>query len=323
MDSDRMIGIYGANGFIGRHLLARLVSDGLPVRAVSRRIGPDLEKLYGRDAELIAANLHDPLAMAASLHGLETVVQLISTSTPGLQNRYIVADIRDNVIPHVEFIQNAITAGVKKYIFISSGGTIYGPGQAKPIPEDAPTNPISSHGITKLAIESYLRMYGHVNGLNYVILRFANPFGPGQEFRKGQGLIPAVLDRYAQGLPVQIIGDGSARRDYIFIDDAIDALARSIASETIHQQTLNVGSGESRSIAEVIGAMEQVLGTRFEREHLRHRPTDVDISVLDISRAKSVLGWQPRTSFRDGLARTLLDKYGKFDVQTYAARIAE
>jgi UDP-glucose 4-epimerase len=255
--------------------------------------------------DFIEADLRDALEMSSSLQGVDTVVQLVSTSSPGLQNRYNVSDIQDNVIPHVEFIQSAIASGVKKYVFISSGGTVYGPGMQTPIPEDAPTNPISSHGLTKLMIEKYIQMYGYVDQLSYVILRVANPFGPGQAFRKGQGLIPALMARYAEHKPVRIIGDGSARRDYVFIDDLIDAIEAAIIHDDVNRAIINIGSGESRSVLDVVDTIEEITGIRFQREHVDQRNTDVDINVLDITRAKNTLGWAPKTDFRSGLEETL------------------
>jgi UDP-glucose 4-epimerase len=301
-----MIGIYGANGFIGRHVLDRFVSKKVPVRAVSRHIGGDLEDRHSKGVEFIKADLRDSLAMASSLQNVETVIQLISTSSPGLQNRYNVSDIRDNVIPHVEFLQSAIAAGVKRYVFLSSGGTVYGPNTPTPIHEESPTNPISSHGLTKLMIEKYLQMHGHVDGLDYVILRVSNPFGPGQVFRKGQGLIPAVMSRHAQGLSVQVIGKGEAMRDFIFIDDVIEAIEAATHREGAARRIINIGSGEARSVLDVIQAIEEVLGVKFEREYVGARNTDVDVNVLDIDRARHLLGWSPRTRFREGLEKTLL-----------------
>ncbi|MCV0405598.1 MAG: NAD-dependent epimerase/dehydratase family protein, partial [Rhizobiaceae bacterium] len=277
-----MIGIYGANGFIGRHLLSRLAARGTPVRAVSRHFAPELVERFGSSADLVEASLDDPIAMASSLSGVETVIQLVSTSSPGLGNRFNVSDIRDNVIPHVEFLQNCVGFGVKRYVFVSSGGTVYGPTSTVPIREDHPTNPISSHGLTKLTIENYIRMHGHVDGLDHVILRLANAFGPGQAFRKGQGLIPAVMERHRQGQPVQIIGDGSSRRDYVYIDDVVDALEAAAAVPAGTRAVVNIGSGSSLSVTEVLDAMEDVLGVRFRREHVGRRGTDVDINQLDI-----------------------------------------
>ena len=120
-----------------------------------------------------------------------------------MKNDHEIADIAENVIPHVQFLKSCVQAGVKRYIFLSSGGTVYGPGAPTPTPETSQTNPISSHGLTKLVVEKYIQMHGHVDGLEYIILRVANPFGPGQEFRKGQGLIAAILDHWRKNLTSQ------------------------------------------------------------------------------------------------------------------------
>lgn len=189
-----MIGIYGADGFIGRHLVARLAELGEPVRAVSRRFDKDFIEPFSEMVEFVEADLRDSLDMASSLQEIHTVVQLVSTSSPGLGNDYESADIQENVVPHIEFLQACVRAGVKRYIFLSSGGTVYGPDAPLPTPETSLANPINSHGLTKLIVEKYIQMHGHVDDLGYAILRVANPFGPGQEFRKNQGLIPALID---------------------------------------------------------------------------------------------------------------------------------
>lgn len=310
-----MIGVYGADGFIGRHLVRRLIERGLPVRAVSRRFDRDFADEVEDLADLVAADLSQPLAMASSLQDVSTVVQLMSSSSPGLKNDHAVADITENVVPHVEFLQNCLRAGVKRYIFLSSGGTVYGPGAPVPTPETAPTNPINSHGLTKLFVEKYIQMHGHVDGLEYIILRVANPFGPGQTFRKGQGLVPAIIERWQKGQPVRIFGDGSARRDYIFISDVIDAIEAAIAVGGNPQHILNVGSGETRSVNEVVEAIESAGGIKMEREYVAARSTDVDVACLDISQARAVLGWAPRTPFVQAMAMTVaqaLDPSSKF-----------
>ncbi len=300
-----MIGVYGADGFIGRHLVRRLIAEGERVRAVSRRFEREFANEIEGSADIVVGDLSQPLAMASSLQDVDTVVQLMSSSSPGLRNDHAVADIAENVVPHVEFLQNCLRAGVKRYIFISSGGTVYGPGAPVPTPETAPTNPISSHGLTKLFVEKYIQMHGHVDGLEYVILRVANPFGPGQTFRKGQGLVPAIVDRWQQGQPVRIFGTGEARRDYIYIDDVIDAILAAVHIPGTPRMILNIGSGETRSVNEVVEAIEKAAGAVFPREFVPVRSTDVDIAGLDISQAKSVLGWAPRTKFAEGIARAV------------------
>jgi len=304
-EQHKMIGVYGANGFIGRHLVRRLAAYGHSVRSVSRSFGADfIQPLTGK-VDFVEADFREPLPIASTLVGVDTIVQLISTSSPALQNRFATADIKDNVIPHVDFIQSAVQAGVRRYVFVSSGGTVYGPNARVPIPEDAITTPISSHGLTKLTIEKYLQMYGHVEGLDYVILRVANPFGPRQVFRKGQGLIPAALARYRAGQPIDIVGGGRAVRDYLYIDDLVDAIVAAIDRPAAAKKIINVGSGVGHSVIEVLDAIEAELGGGLLRRHAPDRSTDVDRNILDIARANDLLEWSPKVPFDTGIERTV------------------
>ena len=300
-----MIAVYGANGFIGRHVVRALVRAGHPVRAVSRRIEQDFEAEFGARVSFVEADFADQLAMASSLQDVESVIQLVSSSSPGLGNRLLVEDIEANVIPHVAFIENAIAARIRRYVFISSGGTVYGPDAPVPTDESAHSNPINSHGMTKLMIEKYLQMFSRVDGLAHVILRVSNPYGPGQIFRKGQGLIPAILQRHREGRAIQIFGDGSSQRDYIFIDDLAAAIVKSVSMAGIENQILNIGKGQGRSVLDVIGAIEAELGVALDKDFLPGRNTDVDRSILDISRARTLLQWSPDVSFEAGLRRML------------------
>lgn len=300
-----MIGIYGANGFIGRHLVRRLARSSALVRGISRRFDLDFIKRFGDQIELLSADFRQPLDMASTLQDVDIVIQLVSTSSPGMRNDHAINDIAENVVPHVQFLQSCIQAGVKRYIFLSSGGTVYGPDAPVPTPETSPTNPINSHGLTKLTVEKYIQMHGHVDGLQYIILRVANPFGPGQEFRKGQGLIPAVLDHWHKDLPIKIYGDGMALRDYLYIEDLIDAIEAAISLRGEPKQIVNVGSGEVRSVNEVVEAIEAVTHHIFKREYLNARKTDVGVASLDITLAKNILGWRPKTKFEDGIRLTV------------------
>lgn len=297
-----MIGVYGANGFIGSNLVRRLFAEGRPFRAISRHKPNDLHDLPKDLFNFVEADFEDSLAMESSLIGLDTVIQLISTSSPGLGNQHAVSDVQHNIIPHIKFMSSCAQAGVRRYIFLSSGGTVYGPTSVCPIAEDHPTNPISSHGLTKLTTEKYLQMQSHVSGMEYVILRLANAFGPGQAFNKGQGLIPAVLERYSQHKPIDVIGSGDARRDYVYIDDVVEACLAAIDVPRPLYEVINIGSGQSRSVAEVLNAMEEILQARFDRNYRDARRTDVDINQLDIRRAAAVLEWVPQISFEEGLS---------------------
>ena len=155
--------------------------------------------------------------------------------------------------------------------------------------------------MTKLVIEKYLQMFGYVEGLNYVILRVSNPFGPGQLFRKGQGLIPAVLQRYREGKPIAIFGDGSNERDYIYIDDLVDAVETVILSGRVNRDVLNIGSGRGASVLEVLDALERELGITFIRTFQPARSTDVPRSILNIDKARRLLNWSPKTTLAVGI----------------------
>jgi UDP-glucose 4-epimerase len=309
--------VVGANGFIGRHVVARLAAEGLPVRAISRRFDPEFETgpLAARVA-FVEADIRDPFASVAALEGVSAVLQLVSTSSPGLRNDYLEADITDNVIPQVRFARDALAAGVERYVFLSSGGAVYGRPRAVPIPEDHPLDPLSSHGVTKLACEKYLGLLAATAGLEAVVLRVSNPFGPGQVFRKGQGLVPAILERQARGQPVTIFGDGSARRDYVYIGDVVDAVLAALRLPGIglgggpERGIFNVGSGEGRSVLEILAAVEARLGAPLAREHVPARASDVEVNVLAIDRARAVLGWTPATPFEAAMDRTLGSRPG-------------
>ncbi len=301
-----LIGVFGVTGFIGTALCRALAARGYDLRGVSRHISQDFRNAHAApNVELVEASIQDPFAIAASLQGVDTVVQLISTSSPGLGNRFITSDIMDNVIPHVTAIEAALSIGVKRYIFVSSGGAVYGAGAPVPTPEHAATFPLSSHGITKLMIEKYLALYGAQDDLDYVVLRPSNPYGPGQTFRKGQGLIPAVLQRVTRGQAVQVFGDGSAERDYIFIDDVLDAIEAAILRPEARQQTFNIGSGRGMSVVALLDALQEAMGRPILREFVPVRKSDVPRSILDISKARTVMDWAPSVDLTDGVTRTL------------------
>lgn len=225
-----MDAVFGANGFLGRRVVAGLAARGRAVRAVSRRFDADFGAAVGLGTpgagriETLVADMRDPFASLAALQGTTRVLQLVSSSSPALQNDYAEADILENVLPQMRFARDCLAAGVGRLVFVSSGGAVYGPPRYLPIDEAHPTDPLNSHGLTKLMTEKYLGMLAATRGLDVAILRVANPFGPTQGFRKGQGLIPAVLARHRAGEPVPVYGDGSARRDYVYVEDVVEAI---------------------------------------------------------------------------------------------------
>lgn len=302
-----VIGVFGANGFIGRHVVGRLAAMGAEVIAFGRDFPPDFHDAVGSHVETRRIDITDELETHATLQGVTHVIQLINTSTPAMGNKRVVADLALNVAPQVSFIESCIMAGVKNFIFISSGGTVYGIPKRKPIPETHPTSPLNSYGLGKLMVEYYLNMLTRGSDLGYTVLRVSNPFGPGQLSHKGQGLVPAVLKQFAAGAPVTIFGDGLSERDYIYIEDVVDAIIACIDRGPLND-AINIGSGHGRTVLEVIDAIEEVLGQPIDRTFTEARFTDTPCNVLDISKAKQLLGWTPRTDFQEAI-RVTVDAY--------------
>jgi UDP-glucose 4-epimerase len=299
-----VIGVMGANGFIGRHLIRRLCEADIPVIAFGRSFPPDYQEIIGHSIDIRLMDLEHVLETHAIIQDVSTVVQLINSSSPGMANNRVIADISVNVIPQISCIESCIMAGVGKFIFLSSGGTAYGNPLFLPISEDHPTRPLNSYGMTKIVVERYLEMLTASSKMGYTSLRVSNPFGPGQEFKRGQGLVPAIMNNHRRGLPVTVFGDGASLRDYIYIDDLVDAIMASIALPP-SMGPINIGSGIGQSILNVIAAMEVATGEKIAVEYGAARPTDVQSNVLDSSKAATVLGWRAKTEFTDGIARTI------------------
>jgi UDP-glucose 4-epimerase len=200
-------------------------------------------------------------------------------------------------------LEVAASEGIRKVIFASSGGTIYGIPLETPIRETHPTDPICSYGIGKLAIEKYLHLYHVQHGLDYCILRMANPYGEGQRPMSSQGAVAVFLDRALHNKALEIWGDGSVIRDYIYIGDVAEAFMKAMMYSGEHR-IFNIGCGQGWSLLDLISNIETVIRRPIARIHVSGRTCDVPANVLDISRANKSLNWQPRTSLQDGVAQT-------------------
>jgi UDP-glucose 4-epimerase len=293
--------VLGGGGFLGTNLCRRLIAAGMPVRAFGRtRKFPDA--LKGVDWR--EGNFDDTAALAAAVESCEVVFHLIHAHMPQMASLDMAEDVRQSVIPSLALLDLGRKLSVQRIVFVSSGGTIYGAAKEIPTPETAATEPITAYGIGKLMIEKYLGLYEHQWGLGYRVLRVANPYGPFQRADKGQGLIAALLARALRGETIEIWGDGSVVRDYVFVDDVVDAL-QAAAIDNSGERIFNVGSGKGRCVREVIASIEAQLGTRLAIDWKPGRPIDVPVSILSNARSRDVLGWKPATLFEEGLRRTI------------------
>ncbi|GAB2984689.1 NAD-dependent epimerase/dehydratase family protein [Nocardioides montaniterrae] len=302
-----MIGVFGARGFLGQAVTRQLAEAGHEVLAAAREFDTDttFDGFSGvRTAEVDFRDLH---AVRRLLPGIDTVVQLIGTTSPATSGKWVAGEFQEHVIPQAAFLDECVDNGVRRVVFASSGGTVYGPGAGEdgPIHEGQTTNPISSHGISKLMIEKALALHGEVNGLEHVSLRIANAYGPGQHLKHGQGLIPALIEHHSVGRPVTIFGDGSATRDYVYVSDVTAAFQAAVELDGAPRTTLNVGTGVATSVMDLVRGIEEISGIRFDLDFKPARETDVRSNVLDVSRAAEVLDWKPVVELHEGLTQTL------------------
>jgi UDP-glucose 4-epimerase len=204
---------------------------------------------------------------------------------------------------------------IDKLIFLSSGGTVYGNPLYTPIDENHPTQPRSSYGIVKLAIEKYCYLYNELHDMKTVVLRLSNPYGPGQLGTGIQGAVPVFTHKALSGEPIEVWGDGSVIRDYIHIDDVSAAIISAIeyqGTETV----FNIGSGLGTSINEIIVAIEQSLEQKVKVNYLPARALDVSVSVLNIAKAAKELEWTPKVLFESGIQTVVEDQRLAFQARS-------
>jgi len=296
--------VLGGAGFIGSHLAEALAQQGRRVRVFDR---PHVDRLplFPRTGgfEVFTGDFLNPRALAPALEGAEVVFHLVSTTLPKNSNDNPVYDIESNVLGSLRLLELCREHRVRKLVFVSSGGTVYGVPRTTPVAEDHPTEPISSYGIHKLTVEKYLALTHRLHGLDYRIVRPANLYGPRQRLDIAQGAVAVFLDRALRDQPIRIWGDGSVVRDYVYVADAVDAMLKAASFEGA-QRIFNIGSGKGASLNELVAEIEKLLGRRVKTEHGAPRALDVPVNVLDASLAERHLGWRASTPLAEGLRRT-------------------
>ncbi len=298
MNVKQNILVMGGNGFIGSHLVDRLVADGHSVRVFDKY--PERYRAPLTEVEYHYGDFGNRGLLGEALRNIDTVYHLISTSLPKTSNDDPAFDVQSNVIETIFLLEQCLAQKISKFVFVSSGGTIYGRPERLPIAEDAPTNPECSYGITKLTIEKYLALYHHLHGLDYLIVRPSNPYGSRQDPRGIQGAIAVFLGKVAGGEPIVVWGDGEVGRDYIYIDDLVEGIVRAVGTPS-QSRIFNLGSGVCVSLTQLIEIIGDAIGSIVAVHHAPGRGFDVPQIRLDITRARRELGWNPETSLRDGV----------------------
>lgn len=291
----------GGNGFIGSHLVDKLLAEGYNVRVFDK-----YEEHYRApltEVDYYYDDFGNRGLLSDALQGIDIVFHLISTTLPKTSNDDPIFDVTSNVVETLFLLEKCVIQKIKKIVFISSGGTVYGIPKALPVSEFANTDPLCSYGISKLTIEKYLALYRHLYGLNYTIVRPSNPYGDRQKLSSVQGAIPVFLGKIAKGELIEIWGDGEVVRDYIFIDDLIDGIFKAAVLNT-QSRIFNIGSGVGYSLNYIIKIIQKITGINPNVEYKEKRSFDLQEIYLDISRSKSELSWHPIVPFETGIHKT-------------------
>jgi len=289
--------VLGGSGFIGRGLTPSLEGRGYEVAVIDRR------PPAGAKVQWIEADARDLPTVAKALGPGDVLVHLFHSSIPVETMKDPDAESSENVVPFMELVSRVSQMPLALFVYSSTGGQIYGPAEEMPIPESHPCRPISPYGKAKLAMEEFTRTMAAVSKLPYLILRIANPYGPYQELTNRHGVVPHLFRSVLRQTPFTAYGAGEAVRDYIYIEDAAEAIGRLIAVGA-RDQAVNIGTGVGTTLADLIALVEKVSGGKVEVEDAPLRPSDIRKNVLDVRRLKKLTGFAPHVGLEDGLRRT-------------------
>lgn len=296
--------VLGANGFIGSHLVDSLVTSGHKVCAFDRFSSGVPRFNESENIEIVAGDYLNLDDLSHALDDIEYVFHFISTTTPASAENDPSIDINTNIRMSVELFKLCAKAKVKKVIFASTGGSIYGDADAASFKETDTPYPVSPYAIGKLTIEHYLRYFRVKHGLESVCLRISNPYGERQPFHRKQGVIPIFLENIARGLPITVFGDGSMVRDYIYVRDLTDTIA-AVFEKEMKFDTYNMGSGVGTNINQLIDVVHKIADKIPVINHNDVPATFVKRVVLDTSRFKNEFGeLTTPTSLEDGMRAT-------------------
>ncbi len=294
--------VLGAGGFLGGALSTALCERGAVVRGYGHR--PRDGAGVDERVRWFGGEFSDLSALARAIDGQEVVFHLLGSSIPEVSDLDAAEDLVEHVYRTVTLLDMCRAASIRKLVFASSGGAVYGIPAIIPTPETAATEPISAYGINRLAIEKYLAVYRRLHGLDYHVLRIGNAYGPGQSPFRQQGVVAATLHRALSKRPLEVWGAGETTRDFIHVDDVVRAFVCAVHYSGEHR-VMNVGWSEGHGLDDVIADVRHLLNVA-DAAIVRKpgRLIDVPVSILDTGLIRRSTPWRPRVRWYDGLLQT-------------------
>jgi len=296
--------VTGGAGFIGSTVVDRFLSLGHEV-AILDDLSTGFREFVHPKAQFHHASVADPAAVERVFAAFRP--ELVDHHAAQIDVRKSVEDPRRdaeiNILGSIALLESCQRHRVGKIIYASTGGAIYGEARFLPVTEEHPIHPESPYGASKYTVEHYIHIAKLLHGLDYTVLRYPNVYGPRQNPHGEAGVNAIFIGRMLAGERPIIFGTGEQLRDYVFVDDVVEANA--IALTRGSGETVNLGTGVGTSVLQIVRELQSLLGFDQEPIFEAARPGEIQRIWLDASRARDVLGWAPRVAFRDGLQRTV------------------
>lgn len=294
--------ITGGSGFIGSNLVRRLTAAGSSVRVVDSFVTGDRSYLDGLGVDLREGDILDPGVLEAALEDIDAVVHLAAGGNVVDSVADPAPNFRSNVVGTFTVLDAVRRSGTGKVVFASTGGALIGNAEP-PVDETSLPKPISPYGASKLAGEAYCSAFAEAYGLSVVALRFANVYGPWSGHKKGA--ITRFFRALHDGTPIEIFGDGSASRDFLYVDDICAGIEAGLATARTGPTVAHLASGVETTVGELAAACCRVAGKPDHPVTFRpSRPGEVERNFASFARAREVLGFEPRVDLESGLAAT-------------------
>jgi UDP-glucose 4-epimerase len=294
--------VLGGSGFLGSHIVDKFLREKHDVTVYD--LYPERFRRSPRGIRFVTGDFGNVGALDELISGgFEAVIHCVSTTTPKSSNESPEFDIQSNVIGTLNLLDICVRREIGKLVFLSSGGTVYGNiGSLDLVDETHSVRPICAYGVSKLAIEHYLEVYKHLRGLNYVALRLSNPYGERQSPLRALGALTVFLHQTLKHQGVEVWGDGSVTRDFIYVGDVAKAVY--LAAVNPISGTFNVGTGVGLSLRDVLARISRVVGIEPSISWLPSRSFDVPRIVLDATKLRKATDWNSVTTLEDGIAAT-------------------
>jgi UDP-glucose 4-epimerase len=293
--------LIGGNGFIGSHLIDELLDEGYPITVLDKR--HELYRKPNQNVRYYIGNYNDSNILNQALAHSDIVIHLAHIGTPISSAMNTEREILNNILAFSMLLEKVKTSNIQKFIFLSSGGAVYGIPDCLPVDESYKGWPISPYGISKLTMEHFLHMFSHFTMVPYIILRPSNPFGPRQNFMGKQGIIPVAIYHALTNNPLKIWGNGNAVKDYFFINDLTRVVVDILKINKINE-VFNIGSGKGISIRSLVDTIQKVLKIHIQLIFEPQYKEDVTEVVLSCRHLHEATGWEPKINLEKGIKFT-------------------